>query len=92
LAIVYEVRFQEVIKPPPGLLVAVASKRRLDHSLHVRFHRLGAAKLANSLGRLSDRQVAGARLAMLGLPSCGQSKSLLGRLVRLLLGHRPLER
>lgn len=74
------------------VLVAVASKRCVNHSLHVRFHRLGATKLANSLGSLSDRKVAGTRLAVLGLPGRGQSKSLLGRLVRLLLGHRPLER
>ena len=74
-----------------SVLVAVAAKRRLNHPLHVRFHRFGATKLTNSLGCLSDRQVAGTCLAMLGLPGRSQSKSLLGRLVRLLLGHRPLE-
>ena len=50
-------------------------------------NRRGSAQLANTLGSLANSQVARTAFTMLSLAGCGQSKSLLGSLVSLLLRH-----
>ena len=69
------------------VLVAITAQCVLNRSLEIRFQNFCASQLSNLLCRFADGQVARARLAVLYLASCGQSKSLLGGLMSLLFGH-----
>jgi hypothetical protein len=56
-----------------------AGQCRLQHS--------SSTELSNLLSRFANRQVARAALSVLYFARCGQSESLLGRLVSFLFGH-----
>ncbi len=70
--------------------ITVAAKAKLDDAFHVGFDALRASQLANPLGGLANRKVARPRFAVLGLPGCSQSESLLRSLMCFLFRHNIL--
>ena len=72
---------------PRCFLVAVSTQCINDRTRKIWLEDTRAAHLANLLCRLGDCQVASSALAVLYFARCGQSESLLGRLVSFLFGH-----
>lgn len=68
-------------------LVAVATQCINNRAREIWFENSRSSKLTDLLCWLSNRQVAGATLAVLHFASCRQSKSLLRGFVRFLLSH-----
>lgn len=62
-------------------------QRIRDSAGHRRLQNSRSSEFSNLLSRLADRQMARTALAVLDFARCGQSESLLGRLVSFLFGH-----
>ena len=72
-------------------LIAIVIQRLLDRFLHAFVNTVGAAEVTLSLLRHARLQMTRSRLTMLGLAAGGQTKTLLGPFVSLLLGHDTIQ-